>query len=174
MPKLNWAVIGLVLLLTAGLLYGGYKQWQLRTIQNPLLVKLNEIDGVLDVDLSKTRQKIVLKIGVSDNGHFPQIARQIYALLREEEPGLQSEIIWSDSANESLQALRSRMDLMVSEAQWQHEFMLLQARMTQELAGTDVSYQLGVDEDYIFLCLQEGDKVMRESIPLLGNGGGIK
>lgn len=174
LPKLNWAVVTVVLCLTAGLLYFGYSEWQLRVIQNPLQERISQVAGISTVQFQTGERATVLTIDVDPEVDFPQVASQVSGVIRQEMLHGTSEVVWKDSPNEHLLEVRKQLSLILQEARWRHQFVLMQERLEQVVQAERVSYQLGVDEEYIYLSLQAGSHVMREAIPLLQVGGAAK
>lgn len=174
MPKLNWIVVAVVLCLTAGLLYVGYSEWQLRVIQNPLREKLTQITGVASVQLQTRQQATVLAIAVEPQADFPQVASQVSSIIRQEAPHDKSELVWEDNPSEHLLAVRKQLNLVLQEARWRYQFVLLQERLEEITKAEAISYQLGVDDEYIYLGLSDGAHTLRETFPLLQLGGAAK
>lgn len=170
LPKLNWLIVVVVLSATAGLLYVGHNEWQLRVIQNPLQEELAGIEGILSIELQQQKQATRLLISVNREAEFPQIARRVSRLI-----GLKPyEIVWDDNPNSRLLEVREQLDLALQEARWQHQFVLLQQRIEEIAEYHGVEYQLGADEGYIYLSLLDGAYTLREAVPLLQVGGGAK
>lgn len=161
LPKLNWLMMTVVLGLTAGLLYAGHNEWHLRVIQNPLRESLSQIVGVTVVDIERDKQKMVLSISVDQGADFPLIASQVYNRVRQEVPYDISEIVWNDNPNEHLQAVREQVNIVLEEARWRYQFVLLQERLEQLTGAKKVSFQLGVDRDNIYLSLIDGTHVLQ-------------
>ncbi|NLW16282.1 MAG: hypothetical protein GX033_01245, partial [Firmicutes bacterium] len=82
------------------------------------------------------------------------------------------EIVWGDNPNTPLLEVRKGLDLALQEARWRHQFLLLQERMEEFTRAHAVEYQLGVDEEYIYVALLDGTHILREAIPLIQVGGG--
>ncbi len=174
LPKLNWIVVAVALCLTAGLLYVSYSEWQLRVIQNPLQEKLCQVQGVTSVQLQTKQRATVLSIAVEPQANFPQAAGQVSSIIRKEAHAGASELIWEDNPSEHLLAVRQELNLALQEARWRYQFVLLQERLEQVSKREAISYQLGVDEEYIYLGLMDGAHTLREAIPLPQLGGAAK
>ncbi len=170
MPNVNWLVVVVVLCTTAGLLYLGYSEWQLRVVQNPLREELANMAGIISFDLQPTKQAHVLVLTVDPKAEFPQVARQVNRLV-----SLGAyQIVWEDNPNALLLEVRNQLDLALQEARWHRQFVLLEERVAESTLSRAVEYQLGVDEGYIYLALYDETYSLREAIPLLPVGGGTK
>lgn len=174
LPKLNLLVVAVVLCLTAGLLYVGYSEWQLRVIQNPLREKLAQVTGVASVQLQTRQQANVLAIAIEPQADFPGVAGQVRNIISQEAPRDANELVWEDNPNEHLLAVRKQLNLVLQEARWRYQFVLLQERLEEITQAEAISYQLGVDEENIYLSLLDGTHALRETIPLLQLGGAAK
>lgn len=174
LPKLNWIVVAVVVCLTASLLYVGYSEWQLRVIQNPLREKLAQVTGVASVQVQTRQQPNVLVIAVEPQADFPWVAGQVRIIVGQEAPRDTSELVWEDNPNEHLLAVRKQLNLVLQEARWRYQFALLQERLEEITQAEAISYQLGVDEEYIYLSLLDDTHALREAIPLVQLGGVAK
>lgn len=172
LPNLNWFLVAVVFVLTAGLLYVGHNVWHLRVIQNPLRESLMQIDGVDSVDVKKNQYSLHLSISTATGADFPLLARQVYSVLRQENSYSIDEVFWNDNPNYHLQAVHEEMNIVLQEARWRHQFVQLQENLEQVAQSAAISYQLGIDEGYIFLSLSDGTHHLQEAIPLLHTGGG--
>jgi hypothetical protein len=174
LPKLNWVVVAIVVVMTAGVLYVGYNEWQFRLVHSPLQDKLMQFAGVTSVELHNKQHMTVLAISIDQAAQFPQVACQISKLIRQEMQNGASEIVWEDSPNTHLQEVYEQLNLILYEASRTYQFVLMQERIEKIAQAQGVSYQIGVDEESIYLSLQEGSHTMLESIPLLQAGGAAR
>lgn len=167
-PQLRWSVVATTFLVCAGILFGGHQLWRLNAVQKPLQNNISQIAGVAAVDIDQHTGRIALSL--EPEADFVQTASAVNRLLLEESMA-RVKPDWIDAPSEALLSARNKLDLILREAQQRHEYVLMEQRLAASLADSQIVYQLGVDERWIYLCLQDESSTLLDVIPITNNGG---
>lgn len=171
LPKLKWPVILLTFAICLAVLCSGYWLWQRNAIRGPLQQQLAAVPGVTSVALDSGRVGLTVRLAAPADVDFPQLAQNVQALIQQNISGRQPSIIWQDQRDQQLSDVRQQLNLVLREAQRTHEYVTMGERVAAALADRPVRYQLGADEQFIYLQLTADDAVWREVLPVIGPGG---
>jgi len=151
------------------LLFAGYWFWQRHAISQPLVEQLRNVPGVTDVQLERGRTGPQVKLSAAASIDFVQVAPEIRSLV--DETAKDAAIVWNNRSDDDLSAVRQSLDFILREAQTRHEYVAMQQRVADLLQREGLVYQLGVDERFIYLKLQQGDAIWLEMLPVIRQGG---
>jgi len=160
---------------------------------SPLVERLLEIPGVLDVSVEKglfrtgSRTLVILEVeqesslGLTFGPVYETLAEAggEYVVYIQDSPNL---VYIQDSPNLELLRLFQDIQVAVEEAVMTGEFTRLGERVEEFAAEEGVTWELGVDRQFIYLTLSEGENTLRRvisrdrqegSISVRGNGGAV-
>jgi hypothetical protein len=169
LPRLNWPIVAFAFIACSTLLFLGHWLWQRNAIDRPLLEKLSQIEGIAEAVLDNSDQGQRIRLTADQSIDFLSAAPQVQQLLQQND--VPAKVIWpTDDAPELLEARRG-LDFILREAQIRHEYVTMGERAEQELCFSPVTYQLGVDERFIYLKLQHQQHIWLEVLPVILPGG---
>lgn len=169
LPKMKWPVVIITLAVTLPLLFAGYWFWQRHTINRPLADQLQEVPGIREVQLATGRSRLQIRLVAETAIDFTVVAPKIQTLVDETAKG--ADIVWNNQPDGALAETRQSLDFILREAQIRHEYVSMQQRVADRLQQSGIVYQLGVDERFIYLKLQQGEQVWLEMLPVIRQGG---
>lgn len=169
LPKMKWFIVVVTLAVSLPMLFGGYWLWQRHAINQPLIDQLRQVPGVNAVQLDKDRSGLRIDLVAEQSIDFVQTAPVVQALVDEVAKG--AEITWGNNSDAALAETRKTLDFILREAQIRHEYVTMLERVRTKLGPTDVVFQLGVDERFIYLKLQLDEQVWLETLPVINQGG---
>ncbi len=169
LPRMKWPVVIVTLVITLPVLFAGYWFWQRHAINQPLVEQLRGIPGVNDVQIEQSRAGLQIKLAATASIDFVQVAPEIRSLVDETAKG--AAIVWNNQLDGELGEARQSLDFVLREAQIRHEYVAMQERVADSMKRQGLAYQLGVDERFIYLKLQQGDSVWLEMLPVIRQGG---
>jgi hypothetical protein len=151
---------------------------------SPLVERLLEIPGVLDVSVEKglfrTGSRTLVILEVEQESSLGLTFGPVYETLAE--AGGEYAVYIQDSPNLELLRLFQDIQVAVEEAVMTGEFTRLGERVEEFASEEGVTWELGVDRQFIYLTLSEGENTLRRvisrdrqegSISVRGNGGAV-
>lgn len=162
--KLNWFVVILVLVISMACFYFGHQQWRIRIIDRPLEANIRAVAGVKDADCFSKGRETIITVELAEESSFPRVAAGLQKILNDQ--GSRATVNWHQKPSAGLEEVRAKLNLVLAEAQWRHEFVLMQERLEGIALEAGLSYEVDVDESNIYLSLKEGEFALYETIPL--------
>jgi hypothetical protein len=170
-PKLKWPIVVISFAACLLMLFAGYWLWQRNAVSGPLQEQLASVPGVTNVVIDNSREGVKIELATDPDANFVQTAETVRTWLKENVSGTQPELIWQDNRDPNLKQVRDSLNFILREAEYRHEYVTMADRVQSALQHSDVQYQLGVDDQAIYLKLQQGDKVWLEVLPVISQGG---
>ncbi|HBN96430.1 MAG TPA: hypothetical protein DDZ66_09010 [Firmicutes bacterium] len=133
---------------------------------HPLREQLQDIPGVLSIELeegpSRRGSRMLVSLDIEQDASLAIVFERVYQTLIS--TGGDYAIRVQDAPNSAILSLFQRIQIALEEAIMTGEFTALEARV-QELADTaGVAWQLGLDREFVYLSLTEGENTLRRVI----------
>lgn len=170
LPRLKWPIVVFTFVACLLILFVGHWLWQRNAIDRPLLDRLSQIEGVSEAVLENGDHGPRIQLQVEQSIDFLVAAPKVQQVLRQNQ--VTAEVIWPIDDVPELSTARRSLELILREAQVRQEYVLMGERVEQSMRSEPVSYQLGVDERFLYLKLQHENHVWLEVLPVISPGGG--
>ena len=164
----RWPVVGLTLLITLALLFGGQFLWQQFAIAQPMSQIAQGIDGVESVSLDKAgKNKSMIKVNVKLN----QVAnlQTTYQALDERIANVlghhQYEIILHSSSAPELERLYYSIHYDIQEAIFTGNFSLMAERIQTRAEADKIAARTFVDASHVYLQLTNPSGSLYIAVP---------
>lgn len=152
--EMRWPVVLISLVVSLGLLFGGYKLVQHQTVQAPMDVALHAIDGVQSYAW-KDGEIRHLQLTLRPGARLGQTYAAVAQVMQELEPGENVRIDVLDDRTPGLQVLCDQANLAVQEGIQTGHYteMAQQVAALGQKAGVQAS--VTVDDRHLFVTLQQ-------------------
>lgn len=143
-------------------------------VLEPLVEQLQAIPGIAHVQpeqsvLDRT-SSVLVTLEIQQNAPLGVVFPQVYQTLLAQ--GGNYAVRVKDAPNQDLLELFQRVQIALEEAVMTGEFTALESRVQSLAEVADVSWELGLDRDFIYLSLAQGASTLRRIISR-GSGEGM-
>jgi hypothetical protein len=154
--EMRWPAVLVSLVVSLGLLFGGYRLVQHQTVEAPMDVALRAISGLQTYTWQSgaaRRLQLELKPGARLGDTYAAVA----AVLENLEPGSRIAIDIKDTRTPELQALYDQVHLAVQEAIQTGHYTDMAARVDALAKQAHATATVTMDAQHVFVSLAQGD-----------------
>lgn len=156
-------VIALIsLLVVSAIFFGSYWLYNQYGVEKPLNDRIEIIPGVEKVTINNQEHELTVDVQLKHIDNLQGKYEEINKVLDSEVKNEEYQLNIKDRRNEKLQDAYDNVQLMVYEAIANNRYMWLKEQMQTELNG--IKYKLSVDENRLYIQMQDGDHFLYEVI----------
>jgi len=163
--KQRIAIIGILSLLTFGLLFGGQLIYKKHWADADLLQKVEQVKGIEEASIVRSPNgRFELQVKTEKVDDLQQLAEELLQHV-EDMP-----IIIIDNRSAELEALYDQMQFAIHEGLVQGNFTAMADRLRQLAEQANAEIDLTMDHDNIYLSLSDGDHQLLSIVERHGQG----
>ncbi|HQA06454.1 MAG TPA: hypothetical protein PKW25_00135 [Syntrophomonadaceae bacterium] len=162
--ELRIVVVLLAMILTIGILFGGYSVYKVYGVEKPVETKLSALPAVSSVSIDKNKKvyEIKLQLGAVENlqSAYTEIENALNRYFKVNDYQLQ--II--DNRNEKLELFYLQIQPAVQQTAAKSEFVWLDAYLDEKCSQTGLTYNLMIDEKNIYIQIMDSPYYLYEVV----------
>ena len=166
----RWPIKVIFMLLYFGAIYTFNLWHQQRVIKEPLMEKLQQLEGVQNVEVSTLGNSKIIRflITLSDVDNLPATYREMDELLLSTYHEDEYLLILTDNSNPYLESIYEKIQFALMEGERTGNYIKMNEEVTRlmEQEEGELSYRLWVDQDRIYLFLSSGSHYLYKIIPI--------
>lgn len=166
----RWPIMVLVMVITCTAIYA-FNQWhQQRVIKEPLIGKLEQIEGVQSVEVETTgnQGKTSYIITLSEVNNLPEIYRKMDELLLSTYKNDEYLLILADNRNSYLESVYDRIQFALMEGERTGNYTEMNEEVLRVMGEEkeELEYRLWVDQKRIYVFISSGPYYLSEIVPI--------
>jgi len=154
----------LTVALTVAILFGGYSAYNVYGIEKPVKNQLSSLEPVSEVVITKENQIYDIRVKLSMVDNLQSAYNHIEKTLKQRFAADEYHLQIIDNRNEKLEQLYSDLQPAMQQAAAQSEFVWLNDQLTEKCSQMELKHELGVDEEKIYIQVQDADHYLYEII----------
>ena len=156
--KLRPVPVIVTLVVSSGLLFGGWFAYQALAVKDPFLARIEAAEGVADAEFSLERDRAVIRVTLSEDANLRETISVLRQAARESLGGkpLAIRAEDADGAGEALEALWSAALFDIAEAMETGKYSNI-PKVLEELSGdSSVEALAEMDDENVYITLRDG------------------
>lgn len=156
MMEMRWPVVLVSLIVSLGLLFGGYKLVQQQTVVAPLDVALHAIAGVQSYTWTDASDGRHLTLMLSPDASLGQTYTAVVKTVRALAPNDTVVVDVKDDRSPALQALYDQVNLAVQEGMQTGHYLDMADHVTALATKANAKATVTVDGGHVYVSLEQG------------------
>lgn len=154
----------LTLLLTLGILFGGYSVFTVYGIEKPAEKSLTSVEYVSAVSIEKENNIYNIRVKLEPVENLQKTYSNLQQAASQRLAADSYILHITDNRNQRLDQLYTELQPGVQQALARHEFVWLDSELRQKTDELGIEYQLMVDENNIYIHLTDGNFYLYEIV----------
>ena len=164
--RIHVALLVFVIVMVSGLV-GQYYLRQSKVIA-PLAAQIQELPGVEESEILQSTQGTIIQITLNENTALPETIKAVRDIAAGK-PG-QFKIRLTDNPSEKLLGAFQEMRFVIEEAVMLGNFQDMAAEVNHIAGGLGIGIDLGLDREYVYVQLKDGEHILYGVISRLSEG----
>lgn len=154
----------MTLILTLGILIGGYSLYTVYGIKKPVENRIAALASVSAVQIEKEKNQYYVEVKLGQVGDLQSVYTSLEEATNHRMAQGNYELKILDHRNDRLTELYGRLQPAIQQAIARQEYVWLDTRLSQETESLGMTYRLLVDEDNLYLQIADGSYYLYEIV----------